>query len=83
MRERRRLESEIQRDIVSRYERNGYIAVKIGLCNKPGFPDLMMLKEGEVLFIEVKRPGEKPRPLQEYRIAELRKAGFTVIVLNI
>lgn len=82
MKERRKLESDIQRDIIRRYERKGYMAVKIGLCNKPGFPDLMLLKDGEILFVEVKRPGEKPRPLQEYRIAELREAGFEVIVLH-
>lgn len=76
------LESAIQRKIIKRYEADGYIVVKIGLTNKPGFPDLLLLKDGKASFVEVKRPGCKPRPLQEYRINELRKAGFDVDVLT-
>lgn len=76
------LESKIQRNIIKRYEAAGYIVVKISLCNKGGFPDLMALKDGVVTFIEVKRPGEKPRPLQQFRLDELTKAGFTAIVLT-
>lgn len=75
------LESEIQRRIIRRYESMGYIVVKITLCNKNGFPDLMLLKDGKASFIEVKRPGEKPRPLQQYRLQELRDAGFTADVM--
>lgn len=74
-------ESAIQRDIIKRYEADGWLVVKIMLCNKPGFPDLMMLRNGEVMFVEVKRPGQKPRPLQEYRMQELREAGFITHVL--
>ncbi len=76
------LESAIQRKIIKRYEAEGYLAVKIGLCSKPGFPDIMLLKDGVASFVEVKRPGEKPRPLQEFRIDELRRAGFDVKILS-
>lgn len=78
----RKLESEIQAAIIRQYEQQGYLVVKIGLCNKKGFPDLMALKDGKALFIEVKRPGEKPRPLQEYRHRELREKGFEVLILT-
>ena len=77
-----RLESVIQRNIIKRYEEDGYIVVKIGLCNKGGFPDLMLLKDGKASFVEVKRPGKKPQPLQEYRLKELRDAGFEAFVLT-
>ena len=76
------LESTIQRKIIKRYEAEGYLVVKLSLTNKNGFPDLMMLKDGKALFVEVKRPGQKPRPLQEYRLKELRDAGFDAIVLT-
>lgn len=76
------LESVIQRNIIKRYEADGYIVVKIGLCNKGGFPDLMLLKNGKASFVEVKRPGQQPRPLQEYRLKELRDAGFDAFVLT-
>ena len=77
-----RLENRIQADIIKRYEQQGYLVVKIGLCNKQGFPDLMCLKDGKTLFVEVKRPGEKPRLLQKYRHGELRKQGFEVLILT-
>ncbi len=78
-----KLESEIQAKIIRRYKRQGYMVVKIGLCNLAGFPDLMLLKDGSVSFIEVKRPGSKPRPLQELRIEQLRKLGFEVLLLTV
>lgn len=76
------LESAIQRKIIRRYEKAGYLVVKIELCNKSGFPDLMLLKDGKASFVEVKRPGQKPRPLQEYRLKELTDAGFDAFVLT-
>lgn len=76
------LESAIQARIIKRYESEGYLVVKILMCNRNGFPDLMLLKDGVASFVEVKRPGQKPRPLQAYRIEELRKAGFDVRVLT-
>ena len=79
---RERLEKDIQHGIIARYTKRGFLVVKLGITNRPGFPDLMMLKDGKASFIEVKRPGEKPRPLQEYRINELRSLGFDVEVLT-
>lgn len=74
------LESEIQRTLIRKYEREGYMVVKLILTNKPGIPDLLLLKDGVASFVEVKRPKGKPRPLQEYRIAELQRIGFQVSV---
>lgn len=60
-----------------------------GLCLKlscPGFagmPDrLILLPKGKIGFVEVKRKGEKPRPLQVSRHKLLRKLGFKVFVLD-
>lgn len=74
------LESEIQRSLIKKYEKDGYMVVKLILTNKPGIPDLLLLKNGVASFVEVKRPKGKPRPLQEYRIAELQRLGFQVKV---
>lgn len=70
------LESKIQSRIIKQLEAEGYYVVKLILTNKPGIPDLLCLKNGKASFIEVKRPEEKPRPLQEYRMNELRNLGF-------
>lgn len=76
------LESKIQARIIRQLTADGYMVVKIGLCSLPGFPDLMTLKDGHVRFVEVKRSGEKPRPLQEYRHKQLRSMGFEVDVIE-
>lgn len=76
------LESAIQSRIIKRYELQGWFVVKLLLTSKPGIPDLLCLKDGKAAFIEVKRPGGKPRPLQDYRINELRRMGFEVQVLT-
>jgi hypothetical protein len=39
-------------------------------------------KNSDVKFIEVKRPGHKPRPLQIYRIKELLKHGVSASWFN-
>jgi Holliday junction resolvase len=44
--------------------------------NKNGIPDLMCLKDGVTMFIEVKRPNGKLSELQKIRIKQLRDLGF-------
>lgn len=78
----RPLESVVQSRIVKQYEAQGWFMVKLVLTSKPGILDLLCLKDGKAVFIEVKRPGKKPRPLQDYRINELRGMGFEVQVLT-
>jgi hypothetical protein len=46
-----------------------------------GSPDLIAHKDGRTVYIEVKRPGQKPRPLQDYRHRELAKYGIITYVL--
>lgn len=76
------LESKIQSRIIKHLEAQGYYVVKLLLTNKNGIPDLLLLKDGVASFVEVKRPGEKPRPLQIFRMNELSKIGFKCEVLN-
>lgn len=59
-----------------------------GLCWKlvspgvDGVPDRLCLRSGRVVFVEVKAPGKKPRPLQVRRMNQLRKQGFTALVVD-
>jgi hypothetical protein len=39
---------------------------------------MFLLPSGRPLFIEFKRPGEKPRPLQNSKIKILSKLGYDV-----
>ena len=76
------LESALQSKIIIWLEKNGWFVVKIIQCNKNGIPDLMALRNGTAIFIEVKALGKKARPLQEFRINQLTKQGFTAKVID-
>lgn len=61
----------------------GGIAPKFTSPGFDGVPDrLALLPGGRMAFVEVKAPGEKPRPLQEARHRLLRRLGFKVYVLD-
>lgn len=48
-----------------------------------GVPDrIAMFPGGKIAFVEVKVPGEKPRPLQAARHVLLRRLGFRVYILD-
>lgn len=59
------------------------LAVKFTSPGFDGVPDrLALLPDGKMAFVEVKAPGEKPRPLQLSRHRLLRRLGFKVYVLD-
>jgi hypothetical protein len=70
-------EAWVQRKIIERHQKQNWFVVKIIQSTANGFPDLMLLKNGRTVFIEVKRPGVKTAaPLQVYRHKQLRDLGF-------
>jgi len=76
-------EQQIQKKIIDRYTANGWYVIKLIKTNKNGIPDLLCLKSGETpLFIEVKTETGKLSKLQEYRIDEIKKAGFDAEILR-
>lgn len=40
-----------------------------------GLPDVLAIKGGKAVWMEVKRPGEEPTKIQEHRMRELMAAG--------
>lgn len=40
-----------------------------------GVPDVLCVKRGVAVFLEVKRPGEKPTEIQKARMEEIRRVG--------
>ena len=71
------LESNIQTAIKNYLKKEGWFVTKIISCSTNGLPDLLVIKEGRVIFFEVKQPGKKviPGGLQEYMIKELKNKG--------
>lgn len=49
-----------------------------GIYAASGLPDLMFVDHGQLYVIEVKRPGEKPTPLQEATMKNLSNSGARV-----
>lgn len=77
------LEKEVERKLVTAVRLMDGVAVKFVSPGFAGMPDrLVLLPGGRMAFVEVKRPGEKPRPLQKARHRMLRKLGFKVYVLD-
>ena len=76
-------EREIERKLVLAVKGRGGICPKFVSPGFDGMPDrVVLLPHGKFGFVEVKRPGEKPRPLQIARHRLLRKLGFLVFVLD-
>jgi hypothetical protein len=76
-------EKQIEQKLVAEVRRRGGMALKFVSPSYSGMPDrLVLLPDGKMAFVEVKAPGQKPRPLQVKRHAMLRKLGFKVFVLD-
>jgi hypothetical protein len=67
----------IERKIRKHLKGLGYLTHKIhvGRYGPKGFPDLLVIKYGVTSYFEVKKLGEKPEPIQDLRLEELRGVG--------
>ena len=73
----------IEQKLVKAVKDMGGIAPKFTSPGFDGMPDrIVLLPGGHMAFVEVKAPGEKPRPLQLARHRLLRGLGFKVYVLD-
>lgn len=76
-------EKVIEQKLVRAVKKVGGLAVKFTSPGFDGMPDrLVILPKGHIVFIEVKAPGMKPRPLQVKRHELLRGLGCKVYVLD-
>jgi hypothetical protein len=76
-------EQQIQSKKIKELESQGYYVIKLIKTNKNGIPDLLILpKNSDAFFIEVKKEGGVLSKLQEYRINELNKHGLKTEILK-
>lgn len=76
-------ESRIEKKLVKSVKEKGGLALKFVSPGNDGYPDrLVLIAYGNISFVEVKAPGEKPRKLQIARHKKLIKLGFKVFVLD-
>ena len=77
------LERFIEQKLVARVKREGGLCPKFVSPGSDGWPDrLVLMPGGKIAFVEMKVPGEKPRPLQRLRHGQLRDLGFRVYVVD-
>ncbi|MBK5243195.1 VRR-NUC domain-containing protein [Clostridium sp.] len=73
------LESRIEKRLKDEVEKIGGKSLKFVSPGSSGEPDrIVLLPGGKIIFVELKAPGEKLKPLQIFRAKELRNLGFDV-----
>lgn len=76
-------ESKIEKRLKKEIELIGGKALKFVSPGMSGVPDrIILLPHDRIVFIELKAPGKKPRPIQIKRIKELKDLGFDVRVID-
>jgi hypothetical protein len=77
------MEKSIEQKLVAKVKKLGGICPKFISPGYDGMPDrLVLLPKGKIGFVEVKKKGMKPRPLQLARHKLLKGLGFKVFVLD-
>ena len=73
----------IEEKLIKSVQQNGGVCWKFTSPGTAGVPDrIVLMPGGRLAFVEVKAPGEQPRPLQRSRHRLLRRLGFRVYVLD-
>lgn len=76
-------ETVVEKRLVDGAKKHGGKAYKWVSPGNSGVPDrIVLLPEGRLFFVELKRPGEKPRPLQVSVHKFMEKLGFKVYVID-
>lgn len=75
--------SKFQAEVIKEYEGNGYTVLNIIKLSANGYPDLLCIKLGEPqTWIECKESDDTLKPLQKFRIDELRNLGCNAFCLK-
>lgn len=69
-------ERDLERKVVAFCASLGVRCHKLKIASEAGWPDRTLMYRGQCMFLELKRPGEKPEPLQQYVLDTLTKDGF-------
>lgn len=72
------LESARQTQIKKKLQEDGWIVIKLIKTSITGIPDILALKNGKAMFVEVKQPKGVLSPIQDHVIKTLRINGFDV-----
>jgi hypothetical protein len=76
------LENKIEKYFRDEIEKINGKAFKFSSPGNNGVPDRIVLLNGKCYFVELKKPGAKPRKLQKAVIKTFKKLGFKVYVID-
>lgn len=71
-------ERKLEAQLVAFCKKHGIYCRKWVSPGHRGVPDRILMYKEEILFLELKSPGEKVEPLQELEHRAIRKQGFEV-----
>ena len=72
--------SKFQTKTIKRLKAKGWKVLKIIRLNESGYPDILAMRKGITIWIEVKEANDTLKPLQAFRIKELKENGFNAFV---
>lgn len=76
-------EKHVEQALVRRVKQRGGYSPKLVSPGTVGMPDRLIIMPGNnTALIEVKAPGQEPRPIQTHRINQLKKIGTKVYILD-
>lgn len=76
------LETDIEKPAKQFAKKRGWMAVKLMRCDINSMPDDLFMRRGIAMFIEFKKPGEKPNTQQLKRHRDIRSKGIAVHVCD-
>jgi len=74
--------SKFQQKVIKKLKFKGWTALSVVKLSHNGYPDLLAMKNGKVLWIECKEGKDTLKPLQKVRINELRINGFRAYCIH-
>lgn len=75
-------EQTLERKLTTAIQAIGGLCWKFTSPGTAGVPDRICIRHGRIIFIELKAPGQKPRPIQTRRIEQLKHHGIDVRIID-
>jgi len=72
--------SKFQTKTINKLKKKGWKVLKTIRLNESGYPDLICMRQGVTIWVECKEKNDTLKPLQQFRINELKKNGFNAFV---
>lgn len=76
------LERDLEDYFTRRAQSEGMLTFKFTSPGQAGVPDRILISDGRVLFVELKAPGKRPRPLQTETVRRMRKQGASCYCIS-